>query len=158
MTIESGPPPQKTKDEVVERKDYDLERLSYGGKALAALNVGAIYYLKEKLFANEQKWTFREKEAGSRKMWNLKTFAEKSFLGYQGIEKIEHVMDERRFQEIVIEYEERVNAAATAEERSVLVEEFGEVKRSRDKKLDKENRDKKVCDSFFAIFADIIKK
>lgn len=85
----------------------------------------------------------------------LRNFAEKVFLGYQTMEKACEVIDEGKFQQVLIEYKKRVTEASSEEERRLLLEELENIKRSREEKLSQETIIKGVRDKLLAMFGEI---
>lgn len=166
MNIESGPKFNKTEsssekletpESDAEKKDYQLERFSTGWKALGAFDIGMLSTFKEVIFTSEEKWEKREKETGSRGVWALKNLGEKAFKGYQAMEKAGEIIDEGKFQEILAEYEEKIDVATSEEERQKLQKELEDIKDSRGKKLIKEKREHNVRNSLFGTFAKVLK-
>ena len=146
-TTESSSEKQETPESDVEKEDYELERFSTGLKALGAFDIGMLSTFKEVLFTGEEEWEKREKETGSRGAWVLKNLGEKAFKGYQAMEKADEIIDGGKFQEIVVEYEEKINDATSQEEKDKLKRELEDIKNSRGKKLDKEKREHNVRNS-----------
>jgi hypothetical protein len=147
----------ETLETISEKKDYELERLSCGWKALGAVDVGLLSTLKEATFTPEEEWDKREKETGGAGRWLLKNFGEKAIKGLKAMENIDELLDEANFGDIVDEYKEKIKAAKNKEEKANLRQELKDIKASRDKQLAEERKGHNLRNSIFKTFAKALK-
>lgn len=165
MSMDSFPksnpqePSKAHPESATERKEYDLARFHTAIKVVAAIDAGFLSALKEDLFTKEDVLSQRAKDAGrDRRGYLLGIFAEKAVQGYQAMGKVDEIIDDKKFEDISGEYEEKIAQAPNDEERAALKKELEDIASSRNKKLGQEKKDKSKLGQIFGIIGDIFKK
>lgn len=84
-------------------------------------------------------------------------FARKTIDAYQATDKIDDVLGENHFNNISGEYEEKIETASGEEEKRRAEAELAELRKQREKFVEKTQQKKKLRSTIFGIAADLLK-